>query len=193
MAENDTTPTGDDARALHADHEAQNQEPPKTFSQEDVNKLLAEEKRAYKKQMQDLKSKADEWDKIQEAAKSDLDRITGERDSLKTEAEKARIEASKLRALVRAGADPHKIDALIKRVVGATPEEIEADVEELKALGLLGAAKPSTGATGAGNPGLPPKQTEPDIDARIAEAEKSGKFNLATQLKLEKQRQLFKT
>ena len=92
-----------------------------------------------------------------EASKTELERITGERDQHKTAADAARLEAAKLRALMRAGAHPDKIDALLKRVVGSTPEEIEADVQELASLGLLANIKPEK--TGAGS--NPPNQTEP--------------------------------
>ena len=82
----------------------------------------------------------------------------------------ARLEATKLRALMKAGAPADKVDALLKRVVGSTPEEIEADVAELAGLGLL-AAKTPNGAQGAGNPGIQDHK-EPDLWTQIAEAEK---------------------
>ena len=105
----------------------------------------------------------------EEAKKTELEKLTGERDQHRTEAQAAKIEAAKVRALARAGADPDKIDALLKRVVGNLPEEIEADVKELKELGLLG-GKPRQQATGAGNSGLQ-SQTPPDLDAQIAALE----------------------
>ncbi len=105
----------------------------------------------------------------EEAKKSELEKLTGERDTHRTEAEKARLEAAKLRALAKAGADPEKIDALLKRVVGNTPEEIEADVKELQTLGLL-QTKPPAGATGAGNTGLQQRQ-EQTLDEQIREVE----------------------
>jgi hypothetical protein len=102
-----------------------------------------------------------------------------------------KLENAKLRALMKMGADPEKIDALVKRVVGSTSEEIEADVLELKNLGLLQPKTPG-GAQGAGNPGLQKKEEQPDLDQQIAAAEKAGHWNLATQLKLEKQRTIYK-
>lgn len=119
-----------------------------------------------------IKSRKEE----EEAKKTELERLTGERDTHRSEAQAARLEAAKLRALVKAGADPEKIDALIKRVVGSTPEEIEADVSELKALGLLGGVSTDQSqqkqqATGAGNPGLNASQIPPDLDTQIRELE----------------------
>jgi hypothetical protein len=134
-----------------------------------------------------IKSKKDADD----AAKSDLEKVTGERDAFKSELTGAKLEAVKIRALAKAGADPEKLDLLLKRVVGSTPDEIDADVAELKALGLL-QPKPSNAAQGAGNPGLQQKQADPSIDERIAAAEKAGLWTLATSLTLEKQRSLLK-
>lgn len=148
MPDGTATPTDGDAGAAQ-NQQQQNQEPPKTFSQDQLNAAVAEEKRNWQKQLKDLKSKADEWDKLQEASKSELEKITGERDQHKTEAEAAKLEAAKLRALMRAGAHPDKIDALLKRVVGTTQEEIEADVQELASLGLLTTKPPETTGTGS--------------------------------------------
>ncbi|MCK9569676.1 hypothetical protein M0R72_12105 [Candidatus Pacearchaeota archaeon] len=125
-----------------------------------------------------------------EAAKSELEKLTGERDSHKTDAQNARLEAIKIRALAKAGADPEKIDSLMKRVVGSTPEEIEADVLELKSLGLIG-PKESIGAQGAGNPGLQKQKTGPTLDEQITAAQerglKTGDWNAYNQLTLQKQ------
>ena len=118
---------------------------------------------------------------------ADKDKAISERDK---ELSGVKLENAKLRALMKAGADPEKIDALVKRVVGSTPEEIEADVAELQTLGLLQGKTPG-GAQGAGNPGLQPPKKAPDLDEQIVAAEKAGHWNLATQLKLEKQRTIF--
>lgn len=160
MPDDATNSTDGDAGAAQ-NQPQQNQEPPKTFTQDQLNAAVAEEKRNWQKQLKDLKSKADEWDKLQEASKTELEKITGERDQHKTEAEAAKLEAAKLRALMKAGAPPDKIDGLLKRVVGSTPEEIDADVQELASLGLLTSKPPDK--TGAGsnpaNPTDPGKKT----------------------------------
>ena len=128
----------------------------------------------------------------EEAKKTELEKLTGERDQHRTEAQAAKIEAAKVRALAKAGADPDKIDALLKRVVGSTPEEIEADVKELKELGLLGGKPAHQKADGAGNPGLQTPPAGPTIDDQIAAAVKAGNMQLLAHLKLKKQSELFK-
>ena len=171
MSEENSISTGDQAGAAQ-DQQQQTTATPKekTFSQEQLNAAIKAEKKEWQAKLKDLEGKAAQWDKLQEANKSEVERLTGERDQHKTEAQQARLEAAKLRALMKAGAPADKVDALLKRVVGSTPEEIEADVAELAGLGLL-AAKTPTGAQGAGNSGLQDTK-EPDLWTQIAEAEK---------------------
>jgi hypothetical protein len=119
---------------------------------------------------------------------ADKDKAISEKDK---ELSGVKLENAKLRALMKVGVDPEKAESLLKRVVGSTPEEIEADVLELQTLGLLQSKSPG-GAQGAGNPGLQPPKKEPNLDEQIVAAEKAGHWNLATQLKLEKQRTIFK-
>lgn len=139
-----------------------------------VKARLARDREALEKDLgmslKDAKALAAAKKKADDDAKSEVERLTGERDQHKTEAAQARLESAKLRALMKAGAPADKVDALLKRVVGSTPEEIEADVAELAGLGLL-AAKTPHGAQGAGNPGLQDTK-EPDLWTQIAEAEK---------------------
>ena len=117
----------------------------------------------------------------EEAAKSELEKLTADLAKHQSDAQVARIEAVKLRALIKAGAAPDKVDALLKRVVGSTPEEIEADVKELQSLGLIQPA----GMGGAINPANQAK--EPTLDEQIKAAEKAGNIPLAISLKLKKQ------
>ena len=153
-------------------------DPGKTLTQAEVDAIvkarLARDREALEKDLgmslKDAKALAAAKKKADDDAKSEVEKLTGERDQHKTDAETARLETAKLRALMKAGAPADKVDALLKRVVGSTPEEIEADVAELAGLGLL-AAKTPNGAQGAGNPGLQ-GTTEPDLWTQIAEAEK---------------------
>jgi DNA-binding transcriptional MerR regulator len=108
-----------------------------------------------------------------DAKKTELEKLTGERDSLKGELSGAKLEAAKLRALAKVGADPEKIDSLMKRVVGSTPEEIEADVLELKSLGLIG-PKEANGAQGAGNTGIPKPKAEPTLQEELEAEQAKG-------------------
>lgn len=171
MPEDNSTPTGDQAGAA-TKTEQQTTETPKdkTFTQEQLNAAIKAEKKEWQARMRELEAKASQWDKLQEDSKTEMEKLTGELGKHKTEAEQAKLEAAKLRALMKAGAPADKVDALLKRVVGSTPEEIEADVAELAGLGLL-AAKTPNGAQGAGNPGIQEKR-EPDLWTQIAEAEK---------------------
>jgi len=78
----------------------------------------------------------------------------------------AQLENVKLRALIKAGADPEKLDALSKRLVGSTPEEIEADVAELKTLGLISAPRTGLGTattTGSQTKVKTPKERDAEI------------------------------
>jgi len=119
---------------------------------------------------------------------ADKDKAISERDK---ELSGVKLENAKLRALMKVGVDPDKAESLLKRVVGTTPEEIEADVKELQSLGLLQPKTPGA-AQGAGNPGLSPKQGEQTLEDKIAAAEKAGAFTLATSLKLQLQREKFR-
>jgi hypothetical protein len=123
------------------------------------------------------------------AEMADRDRAIADKDK---ELSGVKLENAKLRALMKAGVDPAKADSLLKRVVGNTPEEIEADVAELQTLGLLQSKTPGD-AQGAGNPGLQKKEEAPNIDTQIAtahaEALKNGNWNLYNSLILQKQGQ----
>lgn len=152
----------------------------KTFSQADLDEIVKErlgrDRRAREEAMakelgmplKDVKAIIQAKKEADEAQKSELERLTGERDAHRTAAERAVLEAAKVRALAKAGAEPDKIDTLLKRVVGSTPEEIEADVAELKELGLIGAKLlPQTQrAGGASNPANPVGE-ETTLDEQI--------------------------
>lgn len=91
-----------------------------------------------------------------------------------------KLESTKLRALLKAGADPDKIDALMKRVVGSNQEEIDADIAELKGLGFLDAKRSGLGtSTTTGTSTKAPTLTEQIMglqaklqDPAISKAEK---------------------
>ena len=153
MPEDDSTQTGETGAASKQEQQTTETPKEKTFSQEQLNAAIKAEKNEWRARMRELEAKASQWDKLQEDSKSEMEKLMDELGKHKTEAEQARLEAAKLRALMKAGAPADKVDALLKRVVGSTPEEIEADVAELAGLGLL-AAKTPTAAQGAGNNGV---------------------------------------
>lgn len=101
---------------------------------------------------------------------ADKDKAISEKDK---ELFGVKLENAKLRALAKVGADPEKIDSLMKRVVGSTPEEIEADVLELKSLGLIG-PREANGAQGAGNPGIPKPKAEPTLQEELEAEQAKG-------------------
>lgn len=173
------TPPADSAGGQPAQPPAA--EPGKTLTQAEVDAIvkarLARDREALEKDLgmslKDAKILAAAKKKADDDAKSEVDRLKGEVDTHKTDAQQARLEAAKLRALVKAGVPADKVDALLKRVVGSTPEEIEADVLDLAGLGLL-AAKTPIGAQGAGNPGLPNPPKEPTLLDELEKEQAKG-------------------
>jgi hypothetical protein len=104
--------------------------PPAT--QDELNKIISERiarERAKFSDYSDLKSKAAKFDELDQASKSEQERLT-ERLAA-AEARAAEIEGRALRLEVAAenGLTP----AQAKRLVGSTREELEADAEELLA------------------------------------------------------------
>ena len=68
MPDDTIQPTGAGASGAA---QTQQQTTAKTFTQDELNSILAREKRDNEVKMADLKKKADEWDKQQEATKSE--------------------------------------------------------------------------------------------------------------------------
>ena len=130
---------------------AQN-EPPKTFTQDDLNALDAKVRREYEAKMADLKDKAGKWDTQQEATKSEIQRekearaaVEKERDALKLErdADKWRSKFGKKNNIPEADWD---------RLLGSTEAEIETDAKAwAKSRGLDKAGGPTP--PGAAKPG----------------------------------------
>lgn len=163
----------------------------KLYTDGDLEKIISgrlkEDREAFEKQLglsdlglkiKDVKDILKAKKEADEAKKSELEKVTGERDTHKADAQAARLEAAKIRALAKAGADPEKIDALLKRVVGNTPEEIEADVKELADLGLLAVKTAAKAAQGAGNNGVPKNPAK-----RIWKASEIAKMSSADHIK----------
>ncbi len=117
----------------------------KTFTQDEVNAFLAEDRRKSAARYADydaLKTKADEYDKAQEAAKTELqkaiDRAAAaekERDDLKA-ADKARIdrEAHEADKKKWAEAAAKKLGIPADAIKGETEEEIKGHAEQLAKL-----------------------------------------------------------
>jgi hypothetical protein len=103
--------------------------------------------------------------KADEDNKTELEKLTGERDTFKTERDSLNLRLAKMEALLGAGVPSEKVPKLLKRVSGSTAEEIAADIAEMKADGLIPAAQPPNAAQGAGNPGVP--NNSPDSSKKI--------------------------
>lgn len=112
-------------------------EPEKTLTQEQVNKIveerLARERQKYA-DYDDLKTKAAEYDKLEESKKSEeqklLERIeAAEKRAEQAEKSVAEAQVDALRA--RVAASRGLTDAQAKRLQGSTLEELEADATEV--------------------------------------------------------------
>lgn len=150
MTDENSTNTGESGAADQRQNTT-----PKNFSQEELNSILANEKRTYEAKMADLKKKADEWDKQQEASKTEIQR---ERDAkAKAEAElnslKLQIDVQKWRS--KAGKKHSIPEADWERLRGSTESDIEEDAKAwAKARGLdrAGGPTPRGGSPLARNP-----------------------------------------
>ncbi|SMB97790.1 protein of unknown function [Thermanaeromonas toyohensis ToBE] len=158
--------------------------PAKTFTQEELERILAErlkrEREKYK-DYEDLKKAAEELKKLKEAQMSETEKLQAklaelerERLELELQLQEARLESLKLKVLDEMGLPK----AWASRIFGTTEEEIRQDAEELKK--MLGAAGKTVGSgTNPPGGGNVPK----DIDTQIAEAEAKGDWATAIYLK----------
>lgn len=102
----------------------------KTFTQEQVNDLLARQKGDVQRRFSDydeLKAKAGKLDEIETANQSDLEKVTSERDTLKGELTPLQTENLRLRVALDKKLPPELID----RLKGSNKEEMESDADEL--------------------------------------------------------------
>jgi hypothetical protein len=134
----------------------------KTFTQEELDRIVGERVQRERSKYTDydaIKQKASKFDELDQANKSDVERVTGERDQFKTQAETAAAESLRLRVALE-----KKLPAeLIDRLKGATKEDLEKDADE-----LLKLVKPGTSFDGGprGDNTPPPA----DMDAAIRAA-----------------------
>lgn len=140
----------------------------KTFTQEQVNALLAREKGNLQRKFEgfdDLKAKADEFDKLSKANQTDLERLGGERDELKGRAESAETKLLRYEVAADKGVSPK----LAKFLSGSTKEEIEEAADEL--LAEVGGGKTPTGGHDGGPRGsATAAASSGDMNARIRAA-----------------------
>lgn len=102
----------------------------KTFTQEQLNDLIAKEKgriQAKYEGFDDLKAKAEKFDELEESKRSDVEKLTAERDDLRGKVTPAQEENLRLRVALEKKLDSELID----RLRGGTKEELEADADKL--------------------------------------------------------------
>jgi ribosomal protein S18 len=153
----------------------------KTFTQEELNKIIEERLKREREKYKDyseLKKIAEEYKKIKEAEMTEQEKMLQklseyERSLLdkEREAEELRIELLKIRILDEMGLPK----AWAKRIFGTNEEEIRQDAEELKK--ILGTPKPSQ--IGAGSNPASAVGLTPDL-------EKLGKMSMEEYIKFRK-------
>jgi hypothetical protein len=127
---------------------------PKTFTQDQVNDLIAKAKGDFQRKYadyDDLKAKAARLDELEAASKSDVEKATeraaeAERKATEAESRALRLEVANAKGLSTGQA---------KRLTGTTREELEADADEL--LDTFKAPTPEEPKPAA--PGSTPKET----------------------------------
>lgn len=132
---------------------------------------------AQKELIAGLKTKASRLDEIEEAQKTEAQKLADRVAAAEKEATEARIEAAKSRIAAAKGV-PEEL------LTGSTPEELSAAADKLLAFkGTTPAAPP---ATPQGAVGSPINGSDPDIDAAIKAAQEARNFPLVATLKQQK-------
>lgn len=101
-----------------------------TFTQKDVNALLASEKRKLQEKFSgfdELKAKAARLDELEQASKTELERLTDTASQAASRAERAELTALKYEIAAEKGLDLKHAH----RLVGSNRKEIEADAAQL--------------------------------------------------------------
>lgn len=108
----------------------------KTFTQEELDRIVSERlarERGKFADYDELKAKASQFDELTQSQQSDLERITGERDSLKTDNDSLATENLLLQVALQKGLVGEKA-SLVDRLKGGSKEELEADADQLLSL-----------------------------------------------------------
>lgn len=109
------------------------QQETKTFNQEDVNRIVGERlmrEREKLPNIDELKAKAERLDELEEAQRTETEKLANERDGLKEKL--GPLETENLR--LRVALDKNLPSQLIDRLKGGTKEEMETDADELMKL-----------------------------------------------------------
>jgi hypothetical protein len=104
----------------------------KTFTQADVDRIVADRlkrEQAKYSDYDDLKAKAARFDEAEEKTKSETQRLAEANRAAEERAKKAELDSCRMRVAIRKGLT----EAQVKRLLGTTEEELEADADELVA------------------------------------------------------------
>jgi hypothetical protein len=126
------------------------------------------EARKWEQRAKENKTASDELKRLQDANKTESQRLAEDRDSHKARADQAQGELLRLRVGLAKGLS----EAQARRLVGSTKEELEADADDLIATfggqggGSVSTTRPTENLRGGGNPDTEP---EPDLNKVIGE------------------------
>lgn len=131
----------------------------KKFSQKDIDRIIAGRMSKYA-DYDDLKSKAGQFEQLENEKKTETQKLTEDRDGHKSRAEKAEADLMRLTVGIDKGLTP----AQARRLVGSTKEELEADADDLLASfggggGSPSSKKPTERLRGGGEP-----DDDPEVD-----------------------------
>jgi len=105
----------------------------KTFTQAELDRVVSDrldrERKKYP-DYNDLKTKASQFDELQEENQSEMEKLTGKVTSLADENKSTKAENLRLRVALSKGLTGDKAD-LADRLRGSTQEELEADADKL--------------------------------------------------------------
>jgi hypothetical protein len=142
-----------------------------------IRERLERQKRKFEAQQADAQAEAErkkreeneEFRKLYEETKAELDRI-------RAEAKAAELSALKTRLLVEAGYSAEQITRISKYVVGEDEDAIKASIDEIKA--DIPPRTPGVDPNPGNNPKPEPKPTDPaaEVRARLERLKKSGKL-----------------
>lgn len=177
------TPGSEKIEAGKEDTTADKQEVPKTFTQDDLDKIVKdriERERKKYADYSDLKSKATKLDEMEKAKLSDEEKAAkrlkeledkiAEKDKILQEKEFHNLKRSKLEQAIADGKielpKGRTIESIVKRMIGSDEAELDTDIEDLA--GLFPKSKSLSGPSqGQQQPDNKPK----DLDEQIADVQ----------------------
>lgn len=148
----------------------------KTFTQADVDRIVADRlKREQSKysDYDDLKAKAARFDEAEEKTKSETQKLADASRAAEDRAKKAELDSCRMRVALRKGLT----ETQVKRLLGTTEEELEADADELLAAFKPGEAETPPPPAAGGRPkeklrpgAVPDAEPEETDPAKLAAA-----------------------